>query len=192
MEDQYADPTKKENASKQFQNYSALAYYLKYTDNQKVKEYLPYDHWITNNIQRAIDLEKIINNPYSTADAVKNAMSELDVVKKALASQNIPIYHEGGEVGSNNGSDFINKLFGVGKDEQIAKLLKGEIVVPPNKFGNLLNNLQNILVNGAKVMAVGGTANTFHINIDKVMGTEEGGKTVVKTIMTELKKLGLQ
>lgn len=182
------DQAQKTQASNMLALYNSLANYYKVADNAKTSKDRDWANWVASQLEAAVGAENAKNNPYSSTADLNYANLRLEEIKKSLAVLKLPIYHDGGIVGSTS-SDTVNKLFNVGGDEEIAKLLKGEVVIPPNKFPNMLSNIQNILANGAKFMALTGGLN-IDVQIGQITGDEKGGKTVVSTIVSEMKKLG--
>lgn len=67
-------------------------------------------------------------------------------LRHKLQAAGIPTYHSGGIVGTDSPTDnqSLNKLFNLKPNEQIAKLLKGEVVINPN-LPNVQNSMKSIM-----------------------------------------------
>ncbi|NEW08222.1 phage tail tape measure protein [Paenibacillus sp. SYP-B3998] len=107
----------------------------------------------------------------------------------------LQLYHNGGEVGINTSSgNWLHRLLNLGIGEIPTILKQGELVLqnPVGAINNLLNNIKladftNIAPKSAIAGASGDTNYHFNVNIDKLLGGQEGAHT----FFAEIKK-GIQ
>lgn len=105
--------------------------------------------------------------------------------------KNLKVYHEGGIVGESNNflTRTFRKLMDLKPNEQIVKALKGELMIPPLKISNFINNIQAL--SPTLTSPNGNVANYYlTIHIDKLSGTKQDAENLSTTIIDNLKKWG--
>ena len=113
--------------------------------------------------------------------------------------------HTGGIVGNELTSnskltEIINKLFNTQPNEQVVKMLKGELAIPAqNIVSNFIPNMKNFInsltpqINLATSgVSSGDTIYNLNFNIEKITGDKNGGKVVFNEIVKGLKGLGMK